>query len=267
MTSSMASDIINREMENLDLLSGSSSAESTLSDVLRGLDVRAVIANANKFGRRHLTNGDFDKWLDVGTKLAFLQVCNAHADWALDIQLQRLVSSSKVNVCLFQANTLNWIGYVLFYLLRPLVIFKLGLECSTYAICIFCSGRRCPDLCETGVCFQLVYQPLSPFRRNEWCPSPVFVVACLCFHVSTFHSKPMLSWLSQQSDVIAGMNLFIYHNSNAPFHVVMQNITELTTGKGGSFTTIHPESRSSFFNTDTCTIPADIICQVLRHYC
>ncbi|KAI0232551.1 hypothetical protein LSAT2_017133 [Lamellibrachia satsuma] len=73
MTSSMASDIINREMENLDLLSGSSSAESTLSDVLRGLDVRAVIANANKFGRRHLTNGDFDKWLDVGTKLAFLQ--------------------------------------------------------------------------------------------------------------------------------------------------------------------------------------------------
>ena len=75
----MASDIINREMENLDLLSGgSSSAESTLSDVLRALDMRTVIANANKFGRRHLTNGDFDKWLDVGRKLTFLQVCGSH---------------------------------------------------------------------------------------------------------------------------------------------------------------------------------------------
>ena len=81
MTSSMASDIINREMENLDLLSGSSSsAESTLSDVLRALDMRTVVANAKKFGRRHLTNGDFDKWLDVGRKQTFLQVCDSHVE-------------------------------------------------------------------------------------------------------------------------------------------------------------------------------------------
>jgi len=80
----MASDIINREMESLDLLSGSSSAESSVSDMQLGLDVRAVLATANKFGRRHLPS--FDKWLDVSTKLAVLQVCNAHAHWLYTVE-------------------------------------------------------------------------------------------------------------------------------------------------------------------------------------